>query len=229
LAAFKQQQFRWAKGNTQCLLKLGSTLLCAPLRPLARLQALIHLSYYVAHPLMIFVILCTLPLLWHHMLDDVSLAFLSLATLGPPLLYVVGQHSLYKHWKHRLRALPSLICTGIGLGLNSTIAIVEALLGVSSTFQRTPKFQIEGQSGRWWGRTYALPAGNMIWGEVALTLYAALSVGLAVAQGQLQAVPFLLLYVLGFGYISIMGLRQGVQSKHIDRGPKSEDKKKRCR
>jgi cellulose synthase/poly-beta-1,6-N-acetylglucosamine synthase-like glycosyltransferase len=216
LAAFKQQQFRWAKGNTQCLLKLAPTLLRAPLHWMARLQALIHLSYYVAHPLMIVVVLCTLPLLWSGALDDVSLAFLSLATLGPPLLYAVGERSLYLQWKRRLRALPALICTGIGLGLNSTIAIVEAVLGVSSAFQRTPKFQIEGRQGRWRGRRYALPASNAIWGEVALALYATLTVALALVRGQFQAVPFLMLYVLGFGYISLLGLQQHVQAKQID-------------
>jgi cellulose synthase/poly-beta-1,6-N-acetylglucosamine synthase-like glycosyltransferase len=228
LAAFKRQQFRWAKGNMQCLLKLGPALLRAPLHWLARLQAWIHLSYYVAHPLMILVVLCTVPLLWHNAIDDVSLAFLSLATLGPPLVYAVGQRSLYAHWKRRLFALPTLICIGIGLAVNSTIAIIEALFGVSSRFERTPKFHLEGRGGRWWEGTYALPAGNMIWGEIALTAYASIAVYLAVARGQFQAVPFLMLYVFGFGYISVLGMYQHVQAKHSTRD-RPRTKKKRCR
>jgi hypothetical protein len=207
---------------------LGPTLLRAPLCWLARLQAWIHLSYYAAHPLMILVILCTVPLLWYNAIDDVSLAFLSLATLGPPSVYAVGQRSIYPDWKRRLCALPTLICIGIGLAVNSTIAILEALFGMPSRFERTPKFHLEGRGGRWWEGTYALPVGNMIWGEIALTIYASIAVYLAVVRGQFQAIPFLMLYVLGFGYISVLGMYQHTQARRSTRD-RSRGKKKRCR
>ncbi|MBN1934139.1 MAG: glycosyltransferase, partial [Anaerolineae bacterium] len=98
LLACKQQQFRWAKGNIQCLLKLALPLARAPVSLAARLQALIHLSYYLAHPLMLLVMLCALPLIWlsgpEQAFGASTAALLSLATLGPPLLYSLGQREI---------------------------------------------------------------------------------------------------------------------------------------
>lgn len=211
LAAFKRQQFRWAKGNTQCLLKQALDLARGSISWLARIQAWIHLSYYMAHPLMLIIMLTMLPLIWFGLLDQWSLAFLSLATLGPPALYVLGQRTLYPDWWRRLRAMPALICIGLGLALNSTVAIAEALLGIKSTFQRTPKFQIRDQTGHWKDTPYALSCGPLIWGEIALAVYAILTVVLALDRGYVQAVPFLLLYVFGFGYISLLGIVQSLK------------------
>lgn len=208
LAAFKRQQSRWAKGNLQCLIKHGLNLVRAPIPLLARIESLIHLSYYLAHPLMLIVIFITLPLLYLDLLDRWSLAGLSLATLGPPLMYVVSQRALYADWWHRLRAMPALICIGIGLALNSTAAILETLVGIKGTFERTPKFGIHGQHGNWRRRHYALSAGRLVWGEALLTIYAMLTVWLAVVKKAYAAIPFLLLYVFGFGYMTLMGLSQ---------------------
>jgi hypothetical protein len=208
LTAFKQQQFRWAKGNTQCLMEQMWSLLRAPIPLFSRIQGLIHLSYYLAHPLMLIVMLGTLPLMWFGLMDRWSLAFLSLATLGPPLLYVVGQRTIYSDWRQRLRALPVLICLGTGMALNSTVAIIEALLSIETAFLRTPKFQIEGQRTRWEGYGYALSKDRLVWGEILLAIYALLTMLAAIIADHIQAVPFILLYVAGFGYVSGLAILQ---------------------
>jgi cellulose synthase/poly-beta-1,6-N-acetylglucosamine synthase-like glycosyltransferase len=141
--AFRQQQSRWARGNTQCLLKLGWPLARARIPFPARLQGLVHLSSYMAHPLMLVVLLSTLPLIRSGLLDRWPLGILSLGTLGPPLLYALGQLELYDDWRRRLWALPTLICLGFGLALNSTAAILQTLLGSPGAFQRTPKFHLQ--------------------------------------------------------------------------------------
>jgi cellulose synthase/poly-beta-1,6-N-acetylglucosamine synthase-like glycosyltransferase len=108
VAAFEQQQFRWAKGNTHCLLKHRKNIWHAPLPLFARIQAFIHLGNYLAQPLMLIAMLITLPLLAHGLLGGGPLALLSLATLGPPSLYILGQWSLYADWPRRLAAVPVL-------------------------------------------------------------------------------------------------------------------------
>ncbi|MBN1582227.1 MAG: glycosyltransferase [Anaerolineae bacterium] len=208
LAAFKQQQFRWAKGNTQCLLKQSWSLLQARLSLLARIQGLIHLSYYLAHPLMLLVMLFTLPLIWFGWLDRWSLAFLSLATLGPPMLYAIGQRAIYSDWKRRLRALPVLIALGTGMALNSTVAIIEAILGIETAFLRTPKFQVRDRHMRWEGMAYALKADRLVLGEGLLTVYALLTVLAAAIKGYVQVIPFVMLYAAGFGYVSLLAVLQ---------------------
>ena len=106
-----------------------------------------------------------------------------------------------------------MICAGVGLAFNSTIAILEAILGIQSAFQRTPKFRIEGQVGEWRDRRYVLPTGSMVWGEIMLTVYSLLTVIVALERGQVHVVPFLLLYVFGFAYVSIVGLAQSVKRR----------------
>lgn len=216
LLAFKQQQFRWAKGNVQCLLKLALPLARAPISLGARLQSLIHLSYYLAHPLMLLVMFFALPSIWLGERGGATLVFrslgtpvallLSLATLGPPLLYVLGQREIYGDWTRRLRALPVVVCLGTGLALNSTAAIIEALLGIKTAFRRTPKLSgwVESESSL--ERSYCLSPGRLIWGEFLLALYALLAIAAAVIRQNWLMLPFLLLYLAGFSYVAGLGV-----------------------
>jgi hypothetical protein len=43
-------------------------------------------------------------------------------------------------------------------------------------------------------------------GELALAAYAIVTVGVALWQGNIFAIPYLLLYVGGFGYVGLRGL-----------------------
>jgi cellulose synthase/poly-beta-1,6-N-acetylglucosamine synthase-like glycosyltransferase len=207
LAAFKRQQFRWAKGSIQCLKKLGWSVATARLPLVVRWQALVHLSTYLIHPLMVMLLLISLPLMLLSFRLHGALGLLSLVSLGPPLMFAISQRRLYpRHWLRRFAFMPGLMWLGTGVALNNTRAIIEALLGVNNVFKRTPKFRIEARNDRWLGSQYALPLDGMIFGELALALYAVASVGVSLWQGNLFAVPFLMLYVSGFGYVGLQGL-----------------------
>jgi hypothetical protein len=208
VSALKRQQFRWAKGNTQCLLKLGGAILRAQLPLPARIQALAHLSSYLGHILMLGMLISTFPLLWGTEFDIRGVGLMGLAALGPPFLYTVGQYVLYSNWWRRLRALPVLILIGVGLALSSTRAVAEAVLGIRSPFERTPKFRIEGRNDHWDGHSYVLPLRGSIWGELALALCAALLMVAALRADRIQTSLFLLLYSLGFGFVSLTELIQ---------------------
>jgi cellulose synthase/poly-beta-1,6-N-acetylglucosamine synthase-like glycosyltransferase len=210
LAAFKRQQFRWAEGSIQCLRKLARGVWRAE-RPLpARLQGLIHLSGYLAHPLMVLMLLATLPLLLSDARLSWPLAYLSLASLGPPLLYAVAQKALYPDWWRRYTRMPLLVLLGSGIALNNGVAVLHGVLGRKGRFRRTPKFSLEGKTGRWQGQRYALALDAMILGEVLLALYAALTIGVAWQRGHTWAIPFLCLYLGGFGMVAVTGLWQSL-------------------
>lgn len=217
LAAFKRQQFRWAKGSIQCLRKLAGSVWRADRTLAARLQALIHLSSYLAHPLMVLVLLATLPLLLTGARMNWALAYLSLASLGPPLLYAVAQKSLYPDWLQRYARMPLLVLLGSGIALSNSVAVVQGILGRRSGFQRTPKFHLESAGDRWQGRRYALRADWLTLGEAALALYAALTIGVAWHRGHIWAVPFLSLYLGGFGLVVAVGLWQSVSLSSVTR------------
>lgn len=219
LAALKRQQARWATGSIQTFRKLAGAV-AGSRRPLShRLEGLIHLGAYFCHPLMLLLLLLTLPLLWFDGFEASPvrwlLAYLGLASVGPPLLYAVSQWRLHRGqvgrqgWLWRLTALPLLVLLGTGLALSNTAAVVEGLRRRPADFRRTPKFQLEQRRGQWRDKAYALPIGGMVLGELAVTLYAAVTVLAAVQRGHIYAVPFLMLYVLGFGLMVVVGVAQG--------------------
>lgn len=212
--AFKRQQFRWAKGSIQCLKKLWRPLLTAPLPWFKRWQGIVHVSGYLAHPLMVLLLLITLPMLLGAWQMRLPLALLTPVSLGPPLLYAVAQAALYRDWPRRITCLPLLVLLGTGIALNNTWAIVEALLGRRTAFQRTPKFRVASRGEGWAGNPYALGLEPQILGEILLALYALTTIAVALAKGHLLAAPFLLLYAGGFGYVALLGWRHSRPPRH---------------
>jgi cellulose synthase/poly-beta-1,6-N-acetylglucosamine synthase-like glycosyltransferase len=231
LAAFKRQQFRWAKGSIQCLRKLGRSILGSecPLQPTQdgavdampfpsrrrltvaqKVAALVHLSSYLAHPLMLVLLVCSLPLFLSprdaHL--PMAMAYLGFSSLGPPLVYALAQRALYPNWRRRLLYIPVLALLGTGIALNNTRAVIEALRGRGGPFIRTPKFRLEGRGGGWTDSAYRLPLDWTTLGEALLAFYALATVVAAWRAGNLYAIPFLLLYLGGFGLTALLGLWQ---------------------
>jgi len=212
--AFKRQQFRWAKGSIQCLLTHWRALLRARQPAFVRLQGLIHLSNYLIHPLMLILLLLTLPLLLGQERMHVPLFYLGLGSLGPPLLFALSQWDIYPDWRRRLAYFPLLVLLGTGITLNNALAVGEALTRRPNLFQRTPKFGLEKHTDGWAESAYALPVNWMTLGEALLSLYSLIAVIVAWAHGNYYAVPFLLLYLGGFGYVAALGLRTRIRRIH---------------
>jgi cellulose synthase/poly-beta-1,6-N-acetylglucosamine synthase-like glycosyltransferase len=223
LAALKRQQSRWATGSIQTFRKLSGRVLRAR-RPVSHtVEAMIHLGAYFCHPLMLLLLLLTLPLLWF---GDTSanplrwlLTYLGFASIGPPLLYTIAQWELHREeplrrgWVRRLLYLPVLVLMGTGLALSNTVAVVRGFGNRTPEFRRTPKFDLQQRGDQWQDKRYSLPLSGLVLGELFLTCYALLTVGVAIARGQWYAAPFLLLYVLGFGMMVVVGLVQGWQRR----------------
>ncbi len=173
----------------------------------ARLEGLLHLSVWLAHPMSLLLLLLTLPLLLGRIPLTFNLTIFWLVALGPIFAYALSQRHLYPDWKQRMLFMPVLALVGTGLALSNTIAIARGLLTRDRAFQRTPKFRIEGRGDLWAGNRYALPFQWITVGELALAAYALATVAIALAVGNYLAVPFLLLYVGSYGYLGLHGLR----------------------
>ena len=209
VTAFKRQQSRWAQGSVQTLRKLAGPILRSQrLRWGQKVMALIHLSSYLAHALMVIFLLISLPLLLVPDSVSLSLSGLGLMCLGPPLVYAISQQRLYPDWRKRLWAFPLLALIGIGIAWCNTQAVWRGLTRWGGTFARTPKFQLEGRAGRWTDSRYRLQAGSSTIGEVVLALYALAMAFTAHATGSYGMIPFLLLYAAAFGTVAGMGLAQ---------------------
>ncbi len=208
IVAFKQQQARWAEGSVQCLRKLGPAILSSRLSGVQKLMALAHISNYLAAPLFVILVLATLPVIWFAQPMPSDLTAVGFASLGPPLLLTVAQAALHRDWARRILYMPVLILIAMGIAWNTSRGVWRGLTHWGGTFNRTPKYRLEGRQGRWNGSLYALLPDRAILGEIALMLYALLTVAVAWLRGSYGAMPYLLVYATGFGLVAAMGLRQ---------------------
>ncbi|MGH7418635.1 MAG: glycosyltransferase, partial [Candidatus Rokuibacteriota bacterium] len=204
ISGFKSQQRRWAKGSIQTALKLLPQVLGSRLSLWAKYQAFVHLTYYMIHPLMLVVVLLSVPVLAVGALAPSATTLglgsvvFALASVGPACMLVYAQMVLPESdWRRALR-LPSIMVIGVGVAWSTSLAVLSAFWGRDLRFVRTPKFGIGPGGGQWRGTAYA---GGRPWGgvvELGLGLYCAWTAWLVGAHGQYGVLPFMLLYTAGF-------------------------------
>lgn len=208
--AYKKQQFRWAKGSFQVVRKILPSVLRANLPLSVRFMALLHLTGYFVHPLMLSILLLTLPvgLLVPGAFKMFPISLI--AGLGPPLLYLTATATQHRSVFKRIRAFPLLVIVGFGLSLSTTIAVLEGLFSKGGAFIRTPKLNLTNRAKQPQNidRGYVAPLSTMVWVEIALGLYALVTgVVLAPYLGW-GIVPWMVIYMLGFFYIAGLNLIQ---------------------
>lgn len=207
--AYKKQQFRWAKGSFQVVRKILPSVLKSKLPLRVRFMALLHLTGYFVHPLMLSLLLLTLPvgLLVPGTFKIFPISLL--AGLGPPLLYLTATATQRSVWK-RLRSFPLLVIVGFGLSLSTTVAVLEGLFSEGGAFIRTPKLNVGNKRKRKQkvDRAYVAPLSSMVWIEIILGIYA-LVTGLILAPYIGWGVlPWMVIYMLGFFYVAGLNLIQ---------------------
>lgn len=213
--AFKNQQFRWAKGSFQVVRKMLPRIFEDSTLPWhVRLLAVLHLTGYGVHPLMLAMLILTLPvgLIAPNAFKLFPLSIL--AALGPPLLYITARASHSPRLLERIKLLPLLTITGFGLCLNTSLAVVEGLLGKGGVFIRTPKLNLNDASNHLKSvdKTYIAPLNPLVWVEFALGFYALLSAILLAPILGWSIVPWMFIYMLGFFYIGGLSLVQNRES-----------------
>ena len=163
--AFKSQQHRWAKGSIQTCRKLLPQILRSNLPLGVKAEAFFHLTANFNYILMCVLSVLMFPSMvirynmgWYEMLlIDVPLFFA--ATFSFCNFYMVCQREIHTDWRARIKYLPFLMSVGIGLSINNTRAVFEALFNKQSEFARTPKYRIEGDARRV-GRQEVPPVGR---------------------------------------------------------------------
>jgi hypothetical protein len=144
---------------------------------------------------------------WYEMLlIDVPLFFAATASVAN--FYMVCQRELHADWITRVKYLPFLMSIGIGLAINNTKAVFEALFNKQSEFARTPKYRVETGADEWIGKKYrqSFVVQPMI--ELALGLYYTATVFYALANGIYGTLPFLVLFQIGFLYTGLLSIIQ---------------------
>ncbi len=206
--AFKRQQFRWAKGSIQTARKLLADLWRSPNPVLKKIEGTIHLTHYAVHPLMLFNLIISLPLISIRSPYLWILPIFLFAAFGPLLMYWVAMGEEDQAIFTRINNLGMLLLLGMGLSLNNTLAVIEALLGKESAFLRTPKFNIQGKNFNGKINEYILPRDPYAWIEILLTLYTTGLLIYVLTQGVWSLVLWLILYATGYAYIASLNFSQ---------------------
>ena len=226
--SFKSQQHRWAKGSIQTCRKLLPHILRADIPVVVKAEAFFHLTANFNYPLMCVLSVLMAPSMvirynmgWYEMLlIDVPLFLAATASVGN--FYMVCQRELHKDWVTRLKYLPFLMSIGIGLAVNNTRAVFEALFNQQSEFARTPKYRIEADADEWIGKKYRQSFVVQPLIELALGLYFTATVFYALANGIYGTLPFLVLFQVGFLYMGLLSVIQQYASESVVLKPVAE-------
>jgi cellulose synthase/poly-beta-1,6-N-acetylglucosamine synthase-like glycosyltransferase len=212
--SFKSQQHRWAKGSIQTCRKVLPYILVSDLPLKVKLEAFFHLTANFNYLLMIALSVLMFPAMvvryemgWTEMLL-IDIPLFAAATLSVFNFYLISQREAYPDWKTRVRYLPVVMAIGIGLAINNTRAVIEALSGQAGEFTRTPKYGIERRQDDWQHKKYhqAMPIQPFV--EVAFGIYFTMTVVYALANGIYGTLPFLILFQFGFLYLGLMSILQ---------------------
>ncbi|NJN30606.1 MAG: hypothetical protein HC824_09405 [Synechococcales cyanobacterium RM1_1_8] len=120
----------------------------------------------------------------------------------------------------RLERLGILLALGTGLSVNNTKAVIEALVGIPSEFQRTPKFALVDRQTAWQTSDYVLASGVLasgwlVWVELLLGSYALGLMSYCGVVGLWWMLPWLGLYASGYGAIAGLSLVQAWQRQRM--------------
>ncbi len=108
-----------------------------------------------------------------------------------------------------LGQLPLVLSLGIGLCVNQTRAVIEAVFGRETEFVRTPKHGICGKLETWSGKKYHAAKSLTPFFELLMAAYFVVAVHIAFANGHYISVPFLMLFLFGFAYVGAVSAWQG--------------------
>ncbi len=219
--SFKSQQHRWAKGSIQTCLKLMPRILRSNQPVGVKAEAFFHLSANFNYLLMSVLSILMFPAMyvrysmgWTEMLL-IDVPLFAAATLSVCNFYIVAQRELYPDWRQRLKYLPFLMSIGIGLCVNNSRAVLEAMFGRESEFARTPKYGIEQDSDEWVSKKYHQSVGVQPLVELALGLYFTAIVFYALANQIYGTLPFLMLFQIGFLYTGLLSIFQQYTGENV--------------
>ena len=206
---FKSQQHRWTKGSIQVCKKVLGNVWRSDIPFALKFEATAHLTSNFAYLLLLGVLILMYPAnfimgsSWLKVLL-VDVPVFLFASLSVIIFYLVAQGAQVKgSWWKSLPYIPLLLALGIGMSINNGKAVLEALFNQQSDFVRTPKYGVATKAQAPAKRLRYVSAKSLsLYIEVALTLYFGWLTWTALARHQWGSIPFLLMFFVGFAYVS---------------------------
>ena len=222
--ALKSQQFRWTKGAIETARKILPVVWHSKLPLKIKMHATFHLTNNLVFPFIVLAGILNVPLVFikHAGMYDHYFTFMSVFTfafIGSFLFYLFSQKDVYKDWQRRIFLFPVFMAGSMGLALNNSRAVLEGLFKKKSEFVRTPKYSIQNKKDSWTDKSYVpMKISSTVVLEIVLALYCLFGVVSSIYFLEIAAVPFQLLFFLGFAFVSVMSLKHAWLARQMNVG-----------
>ena len=215
--ALKTQQFRWTKGAVETAIKLLPRVFKSDLKWKVKLECFVHLTSNIVFPFIILVALLNVPLVFlKNTMQGIDnfyavMSVFVLASVSTFLFYTFGQKAIHLDWRRRLLLFPVFLAGSMGFAVNNTKAVIEALIGKKTEFTRTPKSGFIKTNEELKKKKYRQKKIDfLILFELLLTAYFVFGIGVSLVYLEIAAIPFQLMFLLGFGTIGYLSLKHAL-------------------
>ena len=212
--ALKTQQFRWTKGAMETGIKMLPKVFKSNLPSKLKFESFIHLSSNIVFPMIVLVAILNVPIVV--LKNTVSgldayyslMSIFVLASISTFLFYTYAQKAIHLDWRRRLLLFPIFLAGSMGFAINNTKAVFEALIGKKSEFSRTPKTGIIGKQKVEIKRASKPKFSMVLLFEILLTVYFIIGIAISINYLEIAAIPFQLMFLIGFGTVGWMTFKQ---------------------
>jgi hypothetical protein len=123
---------------------------------------------------------------------------------------------VYKDWQRRLFLFPVFMAGSMGFAVNNSRAVLEGLFKRKSEFVRTPKYNIKSKRDSWSDKKYVpVKINSTVVIEIVLAIYCLFGVISSIYFLELAAIPFQLLFLLGFAFTSVLSIKHAFVARSL--------------
>ncbi|GAB4347171.1 MAG: glycosyltransferase family 2 protein [Flammeovirgaceae bacterium] len=153
MSAIKSQQFRWNKGGAESARKHLINLWKSNISISTKIHGTLHLLNSSIFLSLLVASILSVPTIWIKYVHPEIEIFFSIGIIFLISLFSVGYFywvSIKRIYRNKalpifLRYFPIFLTLSMGLSLHNGIAVLEGLLGLKSSFIRTPKFNVRSR------------------------------------------------------------------------------------
>ncbi len=211
--ALKNQQFRWTKGAIETAKKILPLVWRSKIPLRVKLQSTFHLTNNIVFPFILLAAILNVPLIFiknsgPHEAYFAVMSLFVLAFVSSFMFYLYSQKDIRNDWRKKIVLFPLFMAGSMGFAVNNSRAVFEGLLSRKSEFVRTPKFKVVSNNDSWVGKKYtSKKLGMSVIVELIMAVYCLVGIVASIYFFELAALPFQILFFLGFSFVSVTSIR----------------------
>ncbi len=211
--ALKSQQFRWTKGAIETAKKILPLVWKAKIPFRVKLQSTFHLTNNIVFPFILLAAILNVPLIFiknsgPHQAYFAVMSMFVLAFVSSFMFYLYSQKDIRTDWRKKIVLFPLFMAGSMGFAVNNSRAVFEGLLNRKSEFVRTPKFKVVDNKDSWIGKKYrSKKLGLSVYVELIMAIYCLIGVASSIYFLEIAALPFQILFFLGFSFVSLTSIK----------------------